>query len=490
METAIYLRKSRAEEQSSSQGETLRNHRRILLDYAQRQGLCIAEIYEEVVSGESLYARPQMLRLLEAVENGAYGAVLCMDIDRLGRGGMRDQGIILDAFKYSGTKIITPDKTYDLNNELDEELTEFKTFFSRRELKIINKRLQRGLRRTAEDGGYLANAPYGYQRAVTEKKPTLKIVEEEAFFVRLMFEWYISGRGTSAIAAELNRLGAHPRRAGQFSRGAVGLILQNPVYSGKIVWNRTKRLHGIGGVKTAPTPPEEWIVAEGLHPPIIPFSLFEAAQRVRAARAIPCAKLGRTLKNPLAGVVRCGGCGKPMQRLQSKGREYLLCVTAGCCAATPLALVENALRLAAAPLLSALLLPAPPPPAGGEDFSHAALLTVQREQERVKKQRASLHGLLEEGIYDSHTFQERLQALEQKRQALCLQEQLCRQRLSRPALPGDPDPKTAAQLLAAASPAQRNRIYRALFGEVWYRRSHGEPAFTLTTRFLSRDAAP
>jgi DNA invertase Pin-like site-specific DNA recombinase len=45
-----------------------------------------------------------MLRLLSDVEKEKFEAVLCMDIDRLGRGAMSDQGIILETFKASDTK--------------------------------------------------------------------------------------------------------------------------------------------------------------------------------------------------------------------------------------------------------------------------------------------------------------------------------------------------------------------------------------------------
>lgn len=128
-----------------------------------------------------------MLRLLEDVEDGKYDAVLCMDLDRLSRGRMKDQGIILDAFKDSGTLIVTPEKTYDLSDEIDDELAEFKTFMSRREYKIINKRLQRGKAQTIRDGCYVANAPYGYRKVTIDRKPTLEIVESEAAYVRMMF---------------------------------------------------------------------------------------------------------------------------------------------------------------------------------------------------------------------------------------------------------------------------------------------------------------
>ena len=160
---ALYLRKSRSDDPEKSVEETLRRHREILDKYAIENGIDVKpeDIYEEVVSGESLYSRPEMLRLLESVESGAYEGVLCMDIDRLGRGKTSDQGIILETFKYSNTKIITPNRQYDLNDEFDEDYAEFEGFMAHRELKMIKRRMQRGIQKTIEEGGYLANAPYG-----------------------------------------------------------------------------------------------------------------------------------------------------------------------------------------------------------------------------------------------------------------------------------------------------------------------------------------
>ena len=111
-DAAAYIRKSRLEEGMDTQ-EVLSKHQKALVEYAAAHQIHLIEIYPEVVSGESLYARPQMLRLLQDVEEGRYDAVLCMDLDRLSRGRMKDQGIILDTFRESDTLIITPEKVYD-----------------------------------------------------------------------------------------------------------------------------------------------------------------------------------------------------------------------------------------------------------------------------------------------------------------------------------------------------------------------------------------
>ncbi|EKX80603.1 resolvase, partial [Clostridium botulinum CFSAN001628] len=190
MRICMYLRKSRADEElekTLGEGETLSKHRKALLKFAKEKNLNIVEIKEEIVSGESLFFRPKMLELLKEIENKQYSGVLVMDMQRLGRGNMQDQGIILETFKKSNTKIITPMKTYDLSNDFDEEYSEFEAFMSRKELKMINRRMQGGRVRSVEDGNYIAtNAPYGYDIHWINKARTLKPNQKESEIVKLI----------------------------------------------------------------------------------------------------------------------------------------------------------------------------------------------------------------------------------------------------------------------------------------------------------------
>ena len=107
---AMYLRKSRAdyEAEARGEGETLAKHRETLLAVAKARGLTVTDVFSELVSGDTIAERPEMQRLLRAVERGDYDAVLCMDVDRLGRGDGADQSAILKTLKYSDTIVITP----------------------------------------------------------------------------------------------------------------------------------------------------------------------------------------------------------------------------------------------------------------------------------------------------------------------------------------------------------------------------------------------
>ncbi len=251
MQYCLYLRKSRAdaEAEARGEGETLARHQKILMELAKKMQLNITEIYKEIVSGETIAARPIMQHMLQEVEQCKWSGVLVMEIERLARGDTIDQGIMAQAFKYSNTKIITPLKTYDPNNEFDEEYFEFGLFMSRREYKTINRRLQRGRITSVKEGKYLGSKPpYGYDRIRLENQKgwTLQIIPEEAEVVKTIFEWYTLGEiqqndnkrlGISLIARKLNNMNIPSKTGKKWNVSVIRDILTNPVYVGKVRWN-------------------------------------------------------------------------------------------------------------------------------------------------------------------------------------------------------------------------------------------------------------
>ena len=169
----LYLRKSRSdtEAEARGEGETLARHKAALDELALRQNLSVAETYREVVSGEKIADRPVIQHLLSEVEQGLWAGVIVMEVERLARGDTSDQGTVAKAFKYSSTKIVTPMKIYDPNDEFDEEFFEFSLFMSRREYKIINRRLQQGRLASVKEGKFVSHRPpYGYLRHKLERE--------------------------------------------------------------------------------------------------------------------------------------------------------------------------------------------------------------------------------------------------------------------------------------------------------------------------------
>ena len=96
LNVCIYLRKSRADREAEArgEGETLARHERILLDLAKKRSYNVGAIYKEIVSGETISARPVMQQVLREVESGMWDGVLVVEVERLARGDTIDQCVV------------------------------------------------------------------------------------------------------------------------------------------------------------------------------------------------------------------------------------------------------------------------------------------------------------------------------------------------------------------------------------------------------------
>lgn len=337
----MYLRKSRSDSDYSSGDETevLKRHESQLYALAERMNIPASEIevYREIVSADTISQRPMMQKLLRRIEDGDITGVLVVEVQRLARGDTMDQGIVSRAFKLTNTLIITLNKTYDPNNSFDEDFFEFGLFMSRRELKTIKERLNRGRKQSVLEGKWVAShTPYGYdkEKLKGEKGYKLIINEEEAAAVRTAFDMFTEGElGTQVIAGKLNQMGFKPRVAVQFSPAIVRRILDNPVYIGIVVWDRRKGVQMIKNGEVVESHPwnDNYISSQGLHEPIISKEQWDKAQELKSvAKRHKCPRQLQ-LKNPLASIIKCKQCNHHMQFRTDRGiYKYLMCYTVGC----------------------------------------------------------------------------------------------------------------------------------------------------------------
>ena len=342
----MYLRKSREDREAEShgEGETLARHENRLKELADQLNIRISHVYREVVSGETIAARPEMLRMLSAIEEERPQGVLVVELERLARGDTRDQGLIMETFKYGNTKIITPMKTYDPNDEFDEEYAEFGLFMSRREYKIINRRLQNGRRASSKEGKWIGNvAPYGYERMKLphEKGFTLKPLPEEAKIVEFIFQLFTKGTpesdnlpiGPAQIAHLLDSMKIAPRKSDHWETGVIKGILKNYAYIGKLEVGKRKQIKTIenGLVKRSRPLNSKAEIFNAIHPPMIEEDIFYAAKTKLEANFRPASF--SNIKSPLAGLIYCKECKKALYRRPAGAKnlgDTFLCKTHGC----------------------------------------------------------------------------------------------------------------------------------------------------------------
>ena len=96
----------------------------MLDDYSMRTwGALIPEQnrFREIVSGETVQARPEIKKVLRLIEQPRFKAVLIVDPQRLSRGDLEDIGYLSKIFRYTNTLIITINGMFDISDERDRE---------------------------------------------------------------------------------------------------------------------------------------------------------------------------------------------------------------------------------------------------------------------------------------------------------------------------------------------------------------------------------
>lgn len=319
-EVLEYLRKSRDDDPNATVEETLSKHEEILKNWVDRNlsgPIPNENIYREVVSGETLDGRPEVLKLLQRINSPKIKAILIVEPQRLSRGDLEDCGRLIKLLRYTHTKVITPTKIYDLEDDFDRESFERELKRGNEYLEYYKKIQARGKMLSISDGCFIANrAPYGYKKLVLKEGKrdihTLEIDEEKAKIVRLIFDWHVNqNMGLGIIANKLNEMKIPSPTGNIWTYNGLRDLVGNEHYVGKIRWNYNKSQHVVvdGEIKLVRLKKKDYLLFDGRHEAIIDEETFYKGFSQRKPGK-PRTKESFETKNPLAGMMFCAKCGR------------------------------------------------------------------------------------------------------------------------------------------------------------------------------------
>ena len=325
-----YLRKSRDDGYGETVDETLARHRKVVDSMASALGVEIADYYTEVVSGESIEDRPQMIRLLNDLKARRWDLCVVVEISRLSRGDGSDRQTIVNAFRLTKTQVLSEFRRYDLDNPDDLDQFESKLESSRREYKAIVARLQRGIKRSVMDGWYLSMAPYGYDKVRLGRKQCTLAPNADADNVRMMYGMACDGASVGEIRRRLHELGVRsPKGREMWSKSTIRTLLANPLYYGMVRWGYRREEDYLKddfgcGTRTVLAKEEDVTLVEGRHEGLVTKEVFDRADACLHRERPKQPRL--PLSNPLAGILVCGKCGCAMTRrpIAKRGTAYFL----------------------------------------------------------------------------------------------------------------------------------------------------------------------
>ena len=325
---AIYCRLSKDDDQ---QGESasIANQRDMLETYCEKQGWEVVAVYQDDGYTGLNMERPDLKRMMKAIERRQVNLVITKDLSRLGRNYLQTGHLIEDFFPRNGVRYIAMNDGIDTLRE-NNDIAPFKNILNEMYSKDISKKVHSSYLLKAQKGQFTGCvAPFGYRKD-PEDKNHLLIDPETAPIVRLIFGYALEGHGPNHIRRRLEeqklpcptwwnrergirnvrtRWEKQDPENGKYiwDFSVIKDLLMNPVYTGAIASQKTEYRFKIGTIGSKR--PEDWIVVEGTHEPLVDKRDFAIAQRKLKSRQRPGASGEPSL---FAGLLKCGECGKSL----------------------------------------------------------------------------------------------------------------------------------------------------------------------------------
>lgn len=291
--------------------------------FAKAQGFAVAGRYaDRARTGTTTIGREGLSSLLHDARQSAFEVVIVEALDRLSR-DQEDLAGIHKRLSFLGIDIVA---VHD--GRADALQVGIRGLVSSLWIADLKHKIRRGMGGLVKSGKSAGGRSYGYRP--TPGDPGKPIIhDEEAAVIRRIFADYVGGKNPRDIAGALNAEGIPGPRGARWSAATINGntkrgngILQNPLYAGRLIWNRVRMIRDpdTGRRVSRPNPPSEWQSKEVPSLAIIDPATWEAAQARKEGRAGPTRlKPVRHRKGILSGLLRCGKCGGGMGKHDSRG---------------------------------------------------------------------------------------------------------------------------------------------------------------------------
>ncbi len=335
--TALYERLSKDDEQSG-ESNSITNQKKILEDYAEKNGYAnISHYTDDGWSGAS-FDRPNWKRLIEDVEQGKIGTVIVKDMSRVGRDYLQVGFYTEVMFREKGVHFIAISNGVDSEKRESAEFAPFLNIMNEWYVRDTSRKITTVLRARGMTGNaHTTNhCPYGYKKDPLDNTHWV-IDEESAEVVRRIFRLCIAGKGPYDIARILHDekverpsyymgkqgLGTHSttydtENPYMWRGNTVADILSKPEYMGHTVNFRTYK-ESYKDKRAKKTPKDELVIFKDTQEPIIDEETWNRVQELR--RTVRRAdSLGEA--NPLTGKMFCADCGAKMYNHRHRTARY------------------------------------------------------------------------------------------------------------------------------------------------------------------------
>ena len=332
----------------------------------------------------------------------------------------------------TNTIILTPNKIFNLDDEYDMSYFEDGLHQARKYLQYTKKILTRGREQSIKEGKYPVSSPlFGYDKKKIKNEKGFTLVKNaDSKTVRKIFDLFIyDDLGTTEIAKKLNILNIKSPSNNFWTTAMVRNRLDRAeIYAGYVIWNKRKTVKKyINGEIISKRPiNNDYLRIKGLHESIISEEELKLVEEKRKKLAIKVPN-NHEIQNPLAGIVKCGLCGKNMQRrpytksFVKSGQipnDSLICTNLKCNN------VSSELEVVEEKILDYLKIKLKDYELYAKNYNkkkQSIIPKLENEKnnlmkhlEQIESQKMKCCDFLENGTYDEETFRSRLNLLNEK----------------------------------------------------------------------------
>lgn len=265
--------------------------------------------------------REQFNKLLEECRSGNIDMIITKSISRFARNTVTMLEVVRELRLLNIDIYFEKENIHSLSGEGELMLTILASF-AQEESRSVSENCKWRIRKGFEQGELInLRFLYGYRI----EKGKIKIYEEEAKIVRMIFDDYLSGMGCTLISKKLREMNVQKLRGGVWNSERVVEIIKNEKYSGNALLQKKyvkdhlskKLVRNKGSVNQ--------FYAEDTHPSIISIETFEKAQEIMRKNRIKF-KCEPGNKNYIfTSKIECGICGKNYRHKDRNGRSTWVC---------------------------------------------------------------------------------------------------------------------------------------------------------------------
>lgn len=239
---------------------------------------------DEGITGTSIKKRKNFKLMIEDAENQLFDLIVTREVARFARNTVDTLQHTRRLRKYGVEVYFTEDNIWTMNDEDGELRLTIMATLAQNESKKTSIRVKAGQMISFQKGVlYGSGNILGYDRVGKE----FVVNEEQAKTVRMIYDMYLEGMGMRKIQYALEKEGRLTATGlTNWNCANIGRILNNPFYSGTIVYRKEIVPDYLEQKKVKNYDYADKVVVEGKHQPIVTKEEFEQVQKILNSKSI------------------------------------------------------------------------------------------------------------------------------------------------------------------------------------------------------------